>query len=738
MPESGNPPKSRWPMLLVLGSLALLLAFLQFSQASLNLSFIQPESPAQTLVFIALSGVIFLVFVALSFMLVRNLLKLLAERRLRVLGSRFRTRMAMGGLVLSFLPTIFLFLFAYVLMNRTIDKWFSRPVEELRDDTAQVAQLLSAYAADRARAESLALASNPDVREAVQNGELAAASSELSRHAASLQGGFVIIVKGGKIAGQFKPPAGWEAQRGPLLALAAAPGAVSQQIMRIGSVDYLGGASAVDKEATVIVALPLPTDFKATLDRIDSSQKRYYELSQQRKQVRRFYMQLLLLLTVLMLFASTWLSLFVARLVTRPVAALAEATKEISEGNLQYRVQVTAADELGELITSFNRMASELENNRRHIEIAGKELAETNVALSEANAAIEQRRAEIETILENIPTGVLSLDPQRKVLTSNRAFEDLFSVEEVASGTPLAAILDPALSRELEQLMRRADRMGSASRQLELKGRQVDVTVAPLQHRRQRLGYVLVFEDLSDLLKAQKQIAWQDVARRVAHEIKNPLTPIALSAERIRKHLERGAPEPESLSVIQSCTETISSAVETVRALVDEFAALARFPTAQPQPANINAIVESALSLFNGRLDGIQVQTDLASGLPPVMADPEGIKRVVANLVDNAAEAMRDSLVREIHISTALLQEGEEDTVEIAIADSGHGVSNELREKLFLPYFSTKDRGTGLGLAIVSRIVEEHHGTVRVEENKPMGSRFVVELPVAGNGAQNQ
>jgi nitrogen fixation/metabolism regulation signal transduction histidine kinase len=255
------------------------------------------------------------------------------------------------------------------------------------------------------------------------------------------------------------------------------------------------------------------------------------------------------------------------------------------------------------------------------------------------------------------------------------------------------------------------------------------ITVATLQHEQQRLGYVLVFEDLSDVLLAQRQAAWREVARRVAHEIKNPLTPIALSAERIRRHLERGLPDEASLEVIRGCAGTIGSAVETVRTLVDEFSTLARFPAAQPHPANINAIVENALTMFNGRLDGISVRTLLASDLPSVMADPEGIKRAIANLVDNAADAMHDSLVREIQISTSLL--GTRDMVEVIIADSGHGVTPELKEKLFLPYFSTKRRGTGLGLAIVSRIIEDHHGSIRVEENKPVGAKFIVELPVA-------
>jgi nitrogen fixation/metabolism regulation signal transduction histidine kinase len=265
----------------------------------------------------------------------------------------------------------------------------------------------------------------------------------------------------------------------------------------------------------------------------------------------------------------------------------------------------------------------------------------------------------------------------------------------------------------------------------------VAVTVAALdppssssRNGRLRTGYVVVLEDLSDILHAQKQTAWREVARRIAHEIKNPLTPLALSAERIQRHLERGnPPDAASLNVIRQCAATISSSVETVRTLVDEFSTLARFPASKPQPSDINAIVNQALLLFDGRLDGIRVQTFLAADLPQVQADPEAMKRAVANLVDNAAEAMHNSLMKEIVISTALVEE--RDAVEIVIADTGYGVTPEVKERLFLPYFSTKRRGTGLGLAIVSRIVEDHRGSIRVEENSPVGARFIVELPVA-------
>jgi two-component system, NtrC family, nitrogen regulation sensor histidine kinase NtrY len=265
----------------------------------------------------------------------------------------------------------------------------------------------------------------------------------------------------------------------------------------------------------------------------------------------------------------------------------------------------------------------------------------------------------------------------------------------------------------------------------------VAVTVASLDPPSQahdtddlRMGYVVVLEDITDLLRAQKQTAWSEVARRVAHEIKNPLTPIALSAERIRRHIERGTPpDAASLKIIRNCADTIGSSVQTVRTLVDEFSTLARFPTSRPVPSDINRIVDSALLMFDGRLSGIRVQKSLAPDLPPVHADPDAIKRAIANLVDNAAEAMQQSLVKEIVISTGLA--GARDSVEIVISDTGHGVTPALKEKLFLPYFSTKKRGTGLGLAIVSRIIEDHRGSIRVEENAPIGTRFIVELPVA-------
>jgi two-component system nitrogen regulation sensor histidine kinase NtrY len=712
--------------------IALLFGIL-LSQSSFDQpAFLNPDNNQQLLVFAALSALIFLLFVALTFVLFRNLLKLFAERRLGVLGSKFRTRLVVAGLLLSFLPVIVMFWFAYGLMNRTIVLWFSRPVQEVRDDTRAMASLLATYAQQNAVAEAESIAGSPEVQHAFTSGNFSPLEDEFARHEATLQGGFAVALFRGSEKASFREPAPWSSLRSK-----AAPEQLSGPSplpFPWGDTEYILGTSAVGNDGLIVVAMPLPQKFSAAVKQLEASQNRYFDLYRQRRLLRRTYMSLLLLLTVLVLFSTTWLALFLSKLVTRPVAALAEATQEISRGRLDYRVEVNAADEIGDLVRSFNRMAEELESSRHQIDASSRDL-------SVANTALEQRRRHIETILESIPTGVLSLDAKRRVTHVNQALLRMFDASSPTGerssrmiGSELADVFPSEVVDDLVVLVRRADRMGITTSQLELALPRTKLnaalTVATLEHEGERLGYVLIFEDLSDLLKAQKQAAWREVARRIAHEIKNPLTPIALSADRIRRHLERGtSPDTASLEIIGQCAKTIAASVETVRTLVDEFSTLARFPASRPYPENINLIVESALSMFEGRLNGIRLDRRLAPGLPKVMADSDAIRRAVANLVDNAAEAMEGAMVREIRVSTNLVTS--RDAVEIAVADTGNGVTQELKEKLFLPYFSTKKRGTGLGLSIVSRIVEDHRGSIRVEENKPVGAKFIIELPLA-------
>ena len=735
MPKTPPPPdpqRNRKRVIIPLAIGIALLFGILLSQSSFDQpAFLNPDSNQQLLLFAALSALIFLLFVALTFVLARNLLKLFAERRLGVLGSKFRTRLVVTGLLMSFLPVIVMFWFAYGLMNRTIDRWFSRPVEEVREDTSAMASLLATYAQQNASAEATSIASSPATARAFATRDFSEVTALFEQHETTLQGGFVFALLKGNAEASFHAPAPWSEIRSK-----AAPDQLSgpsPKPFMWDSTEYILGTAPVADDGLILIAMPLPQKFSAAVSQLEASQKRYFELYRQKRLVRRTYMSLLLLLTVLVLFSTTWLALFLSKLVTRPVAALAEATQEISRGRLDYRVEVHAADEIGDLVQSFNRMAEELETSRRQIDASSRDLGV-------ANTALEQRRRHIETILESIPTGVLSLDADKRITHVNQAL--LRMIHPSASdernlqmiNSELQDVFPPDVVEDLQVLLRRADRMGITTSHSEIMLHRVKlnvaITVATLQHQEERLGYVLIFEDLSDLLKAQKQAAWREVARRVAHEIKNPLTPIALSADRIRRHLDRGTPpDSTSLEVIRHCSETIASSVDTVRTLVDEFSTLARFPASHPSPASINTIVESALNMFDGRLAEVTVRKDLAPDLPKVMADAEAIKRALANLVDNAAEAMEGAQVREIRVSTNLVTS--RDAVEILIADTGHGVTQELKEKLFLPYFSTKKRGTGLGLAIVSRIVEDHHGSIRVEENRPAGTRFIVELPLA-------
>jgi PAS domain S-box-containing protein len=426
-----------------------------------------------------------------------------------------------------------------------------------------------------------------------------------------------------------------------------------------------------------------------------------------------------------------WLALFLSKQITRPVEALADAMDEIADGKLERRVAVESSGEMAELVSAFNHMAQDLETSR-HLAESSRE------QLSAANQRLEERRRELETILETIPSGVVTLDKDGSILLANRAFAALTGQQEEGSlsGRPLQSLFPADCGEDLARVLRRSRRMGAASTEVETQagGRVVHLAVTSarleLGPTAADHGAVLVVEDTTELLRAQRQLAWKEVAQRVAHEIKNPLTPIALSAERIRKHLDR--PTDESTGVIRKCSEVILGCVGTLRTLVDQFAALAQFPAPQPRPCDMNEIAENALLLFSGRLEGITVRETLEPELPQVLADPDAVKRALANLIDNAAEAMQTSLLKVLTVTTSLSEDGQQ--VEVAVCDTGHGLTDEIRERLFLPFYSTNQRGTGLGLSIAAKIAQEHHGAIRAEANHPKGARFLLCLPVMENG----
>ncbi|MFT4114367.1 sensor histidine kinase, partial [Silvibacterium sp.] len=499
-----------------------------------------------------------------------------------------------------------------------------------------------------------------------------------------------------------------------------------EPVLSIGDGQYTMGMASLGRGGMIVVGLPMPSGLDEAVTDISRGTTQYWAIYRQRSTIRSTYLLLLLMLTALIFFASSWLALFLSKQITRPVEALADAMNDIAEGEYSRRVTVSATQELGELVRSFNHMASDLEQSRT--------LAETSAAqLSAANLSLETRRRELETILETIPSGVVTLDAELRIEQVNRTFLDLFNLPRNGKlvGTQLSSVLPPEIATEITLLERRAQRMGIAANEFELTQNtgplRLTLTLATLDLGYQRRGSILVTEDVTELLRAQRQLAWKQVAQRVAHEIKNPLTPISLSAERIRRHMD--VPRPDSELVIRKCSDVILSSVESMRTLVDQFAVLAEFPAAQPRPEDLNRIVENSIALFHGRLNGVRIEQHLDLTLPAVMVDPQALQRALANLIDNAAEAMQHSLLRVLSITTGYSET--HTMAEIVLSDTGHGLTEESRERLFLPYFSTKQRGSGLGLSIAAKVIQEHHGAIRAESNTPAGARFIVNLPFA-------
>jgi len=756
-------PHSRRKFLLIVGSLVAISAAIIFSQVSLNVPFVRPAASQTTILLFVLSMLVSLAFVVFGFILARNVLKLYIEWRARVLGSKFKFKLVAGALALSLLPVMFLFYSSYALMNRTLDKWFRQPFERVTRDTQQIVQELSAYASmktegdARSVAAMLAAGGAPGLQDPAERLAQAGRLNSVD-YLALLDGGGRALARYPADAPDILP------------AIPAADRMTAEPVRRVitaaGSEYSVAVLPLPSGAARLVAANRLPAGLSARLAQMNRETVNYQRLQAEFKDIRKVYINILALVTVIILFITTWTALFLSKQVTVPIQSLAEATQEVTLGRLDHRIGIRAIDELGVLVDSFNRMTAQLEAGRHQVETSRAELQRANVEL-------DARSRFTEAILESIPSGVISLSPDQRVLKINSAVERLFGAERVSAAAGLSDLFTGGDLRAVEHLLKRSVRVGTATSPLEMeiggRRRNLAITVSSLRHpssrlrgREQNMGYILVVEDMSDLLYAQQAAAWREVAQRIAHEIKNPLTPIALSAERIRRHVERmltlqaetppagslpgsprksparhaapppaadlaGDPSADSLGVIGECSLLIEQEVNTLKKLVDEFAQLARFPAACPAPSSINAVIENALSVFGGRLDGIRLELDLCPSLPLVSLDPEHFKRVIVNLVDNAAEAMEDSLMRELRISTADLR-GE--AVEVVVADTGHGVTPELKEKLFLPYFSTKRRGTGLGLAIVSRIIAEHNGSIRVEENQPVGARFIIELPV--------
>ena len=749
--QQQNPPvnspakltRRRRILLWTLGPIVLLLLSVIVSQQLWLWTIVPLDTASDTLLLYALSTLNFVAFVIFSFIFVRNLLKLRRERRERQLGSKIKTRLLVYFIAISFLPIMAMASFSYLFLNRSLEKWFgrlpARVVNEVHREAVdaqtrslhETAALLAAVLhplSDTERQETLDRVISSGQLSAAQivdsNGLVAAQS--LGQLTASERSDVAVLLEKAR------------SLHGPDESLA--DGKDFQVVVVPLSEVQTSGGQPTGGEQLVIV--PLRRASSDLGDAIGGSEGEYRKLVERQRRVRLLGLSTLGLMTLMLLFASSWVAIYLARGIATPIKALAEASKEIARGNLSHRVTTIAEDELALLADSFNQMTTQLEDNRSSIEAGSAELREINLALAE-------RRNYIETILESLSTGVISLDENDRVTTINAAAARILRLPAQTNGSgKLAELTGDEDLLAIDRVLRRTRRTGQASEQIQMSaGRDVPIPIAVTasvlrSSNGERGGVVLVLEDLSELLAAQRAAAWSEVAKRMAHEIKNPLTPIQLSAERIAKSYHRTSDDKANGNgaedrvdndhvgaVIDECTQTIRREVAGLKAMVDEFSHFARLPEACLEAADLNEVIQQAVSLYEGRSNGVLFEAQLQRPLPPTLIDGGHLRRVFVNLIDNSLEALvRTDGDRCITITTR--HDTARGLIVAEVSDTGLGILKGDFARLFQPYFSTRARGTGLGLAIVQRIIVDHGGRIRAESNHPRGARFIIELPV--------
>lgn len=728
-----------------LGITVLLLLSIIVSQQLWLWTVIPPDTASDTLLLYALSTLNFVAFVVFSFIFVRNLLKLRRERHELQVGSKIKTRLLIYFIAISFLPIIAMAVFSYLFLNRSLEKWFggfsARVVNEAQEVQREALDTQISQLRDTASLLAVVLKPQTDTEKQATLDRVVA-GGQLSAVEVIDSNGQVIAQSRGTLAGSEVQE--FETLMAKARALKGADGSLAD------GKDLDAMVVPVSENQRLIV-VPLRRAGSGLGDTITRSQGEYRHLVDRQRRVRSLGLSTLGLMTLILLFVSSWVAIYLARGIATPIKALAEASNEIARGNLSHRVTTIAEDELALLAHSFNQMTAQLEENRSRIE-AG------TAALREKNLTLEERRDYIETILQSLSTGVVSLDENDSVTTINSAASRILRLSSApANERKLENLMGTEDWTVIDRILRRARRTGQATEQAQLAGTAADAENTPLPvaltatalrgSDPQKRGVVLVVEDLSELLAAQRVAAWSEVARRMAHEIKNPLTPIQLSAERIAKSYRRanvsanqnGGDEHNGLNgeggdgvpvgaVIDECTETIAREVAGLKAMVDEFSRFARLPLARLEVADLNEVVRHAVGLYDDRLDGVNMVTSLDADLPAAMLDTEQLRRVFVNLIDNASNALADlDGERLINISTSF--DSSRSLLIAEVSDTGHGIPPADFKRLFQPYFSTRGSGTGLGLAIVQRIVLEHGGRIRAGVNYPRGARFVIELP---------
>ncbi len=659
---------------------------------------LSPEAlSSQVLLFVLWNINILLIF-GILFVLLRGVVKLVLERQRGIIGSRFRTKLAVAWVATSLIPVLILFFFATDLLRTSIDRWFNAPVSRILTNGEAIARMAEDQSATMAAAAAREIAASG------VSGDPAQLDSVLNHvqqfHSVDMVG----LYRNGTLVRVVADP------RAPIHEVSEPPKKFFDEVAASGRATKIdvGASGKWIRAATRVGATPyvavagvfIPSTMSRLIDESIVQHKNFEQLNAQRPTLKASQTSLFLAVTLAILFGTLWTSIYASRRITIPIKALAEATGRLAEGGYGHRVAVAATDEVGRLIESFNDMSTQLDEQRQ--------------ALTQANRYLS-------TVLDSVSAGILAFTDSFELLSINHAALQMMQIEEPSASANLADVLTGDLTPLFDTLRELTARGGRAREVTLIRGgelRYLEVSVARLSGGGDE-GWVVAIEDSTSLVQAQKLAAWNEAARRIAHEIKNPLTPIQLSAERIARKFRNS--DPDMARTIDEGTKTIVSEVAHLKRMVDEFARFARMPAVHLRHAQLAEILQQAAGLYRDVKPGVTVSVAVENDIE-LLVDPEQIRRAVGNLLKNAVEATECG---EVRVSARRAPH----RVVIEVADPGRGVPDADKEKLFLPYFSTKGRGTGLGLAIVHRIVNDHDGRISVHDNHPRGTRFEIELP---------